>query len=69
MRALNAVAARARRASGRLSAMRRAPLLPALALAALAGCPSPGAEGPQLWIAIDRNEGAIRLLDVEPDPF
>jgi len=39
-----------------------------LLLSTAAGCPSTP-QGLTLFITLDRNEGGIRLTDVEPDPF
>jgi hypothetical protein len=42
----------------------------AACLAGLAGCPGPNDQNPpQLWLAPDNAETAVKLIDHEPDPF
>jgi hypothetical protein len=44
------------------------PLL--LGLLGAAGCPSSGDSNPaQLWLANDRVETRVKLVEAEPDPF
>lgn len=45
-------------------------LLGLLDLVALPGCPSSGDSNPgKLWLANDRVETQVKLVDVEPHPF